>query len=134
MLVDRASLLTLTVPEMTVLVGGLRALDANAGQSAHGVFTVAARNPQQRLLREPARHVHEVEQVLHGRGCLRGSGPQDRRAQVDGHARRPGVRLEHRAARRGGGLRVVGRPGAKFVRDFVTAWDKVMNLDRFDRT
>ncbi len=39
MLVDRANLLTLTVPEMTVLVGGMRALNANAGQSAHGVFT-----------------------------------------------------------------------------------------------
>ena len=39
MLVDRANLLTLTVPEMTVLVGGMRALNANAGQAAHGVFT-----------------------------------------------------------------------------------------------
>ena len=58
LLVDRAQLLTLTAPEMTVLVGGLRVLGANAGGSAHGVFTKTAGNADERLLRQPARHEH----------------------------------------------------------------------------
>ena len=60
-LVDRAQLLRLTGPEMTVLVGGLRVLGANAGGSKHGVFTKQARHADQRLLRQPARHGHAVE-------------------------------------------------------------------------
>ena len=61
MLVDRAQLLTLSAPEMTVLVGGLRVLGANAGQSPHGVFTTAARDADQRLLRQPSRYGGDVE-------------------------------------------------------------------------
>ena len=57
-LVDRAQLLTLTAPEMTVLVGGLRVLGANAGNAKHGVFTDEAGHADQRLLRQPARHEH----------------------------------------------------------------------------
>ena len=57
-LVDRAQLLTLTAPEMTVLVGGLRVLGANAGNAKHGVFTKQAGNADERLLRQPARHEH----------------------------------------------------------------------------
>ena len=59
-LVDRAQLLRLTGPEMTVLVGGLRVLGANAGQSKHGVFTKQAGDADERLLRQPARHEHGV--------------------------------------------------------------------------
>ncbi len=59
-LVDRAQLMTLTAPEMTVLVGGLRVLGANAGNLKHGVFTKQAGNADQRLLRQPARHGHGV--------------------------------------------------------------------------
>ena len=59
-LVDRAQLLRLTGPEMTVLVGGLRVLGANAGDSKHGVFTKQARHADQRLLRQPARHGHAM--------------------------------------------------------------------------
>ncbi len=55
-LVDRAHLLTLTAPEMTVLVGGLRVL--KAGEPEHGVFTVASGSADERLLRQPARHGH----------------------------------------------------------------------------
>ena len=65
LLVDKAQLLTLTAPEMTVLIGGLRALNANVGQSKHGVFTKRPGNVDQRLLREPARHEHEVAEVRH---------------------------------------------------------------------
>ena len=60
LLVDRAQLLTLTAPEMTVLVGGMRALNANVGQSRHGVFTSASGNADERLLRQPARHERRV--------------------------------------------------------------------------
>ena len=59
-LVDRAQLLTLTAPEMTVLVGGLRVLGANAGDSKHGVFTKQPGQADERLLRQPARHEHGV--------------------------------------------------------------------------
>ena len=59
-LVDRAALLRLTGPEMTVLVGGLRVLGANAGGSKHGVFTKKVGTLTQRLLRQPARHGHGV--------------------------------------------------------------------------
>ena len=58
LLVDKAQLLTLTAPEMTVLIGGLRVLDANAGKSQHGVFTTRPETLDQRLLRQPAGHGH----------------------------------------------------------------------------
>ncbi len=73
LLVDRARLLTLTAPEMTVLVGGMRVLNANFGQSKLGVFTEATRVTDQRLLREPARHGHGVAEVLPRRARLRGA-------------------------------------------------------------
>ena len=61
LLIDRAQLLTLTAPEMTVLVGGMRVLNTNVDGSKHGVFTTADRGADQRLLRQPARHAHGVE-------------------------------------------------------------------------
>ena len=61
MLVDKAQLLTLTAPEMTVLVGGMRVLGTNFDGSQHGVFTRASRHADQRLLRQPARFRHDVE-------------------------------------------------------------------------
>ena len=64
LLLDRAQLLTLTAPEMTVLVGGLRALNANVGQSRHGVFTSAPGTLTQRLLRQPARHERGVARLV----------------------------------------------------------------------
>ncbi len=133
-LLERAYMLTLTAPEMTVLIGGMRALDANFGQSPHGVFTDRPETLTQRLLREPARHGHRVEAVGLGRERLRGPRSRDRRGQVDRHRRRPRLRLALRAA---GACRRSTRattPSEKFVRDFVAAWDKVMNLDRFDRS
>ena len=59
-LVDRAQLLRLTGPEMTVLVGGLRVLGANAGGSKHGVFTETPGSFDERLLRQPAGHAHAM--------------------------------------------------------------------------
>ena len=70
-LLDRANLLTLTAPEMTVLVGGLRVLGANHGGSTHGVLTDRPGVLDQRLLRQPARHGHGVEAVGRHRERLR---------------------------------------------------------------
>ena len=132
-LVDRASLLTLTVPEMTVLVGGLRALDANAGQSAHGVFTsrpgTLSNDFFVNLLDMSTKWSKSstVEGVYEGR---------DRKTDALKWTATPvdlvfGSNTELRAV-----AEVYGSSDgqARFVRDFVTAWDKVMNLDRFDRT
>ena len=104
MLVDRANLLTLTVPEMTVLVGGMRALNANAGQSGHGVFTdrpgTLSNDFFVNLLDMSTQWTKSStsEGVYEGRD--RGTGE----AQVDGHPRRPRLRVELRAARRRGSL------------------------------
>ena len=72
MLVEKAAFLNLTIPEMTVLVGGMRAMDANAGGSPHGVFTDRPGTLEQRLLRQPDRHDHAMVRIAHG-GGLRGS-------------------------------------------------------------
>jgi catalase-peroxidase len=131
LLVDRASLLTLTAPEMTVLVGGLRALNANVGQARHGVFT---RRPEAltndffvNLLDMRTRWQKSAtsESVLEGRdratGELRWTGTvvdlvfgsnSQLRALAEVHA--------------------CSDSQEAFVRDFVAAWTKVMNLDRFD--
>jgi len=132
-LVDRASLLTLTVPEMTVLVGGLRALDANAGQSAHGVFTsrpgTLSNDFFVNLLDMSTKwsKSSKVEGVYEGR---------DRKTDALKWTATPvdlvfGSNTELRAV-----AEVYGSSDgqARFVRDFVSAWDKVMSLDRFDRT
>jgi catalase-peroxidase len=72
LLVDKAQLLTLTAPEMTVLVGGLRVLGANVGGAAHGVFTTRPGDAHQRLLREPARHGHHLAAMSADAGVLEG--------------------------------------------------------------
>ena len=81
LLVDRANLLTLSAPEMTVLVGGLRVLGANSEQVRSSASSPRARVADQRLLREPARPGHDVEGDVRGRGDLRGPRPRHRRAR-----------------------------------------------------
>ena len=103
LLLDKAQLLTLSAPEMTVLIGGLRALNANVGQTQHGVFTTRPANARQRLLRQPAGHAHPVEQVRHRRHFGR-SRPQHRRGEVDRHRGGPGLWLQLAVARPGRGL------------------------------
>ena len=109
-LVDRAQLLTLTGPEMTVLVGGLRVLGANAGGSKHGVFTKTARDADERLLRQPARHGHGVA-AAERRWRVRGPRPQDQGGQVDRHPRRPDLRFALAASRVRGSLCLRGLEG-----------------------
>jgi len=131
MLVDRASMLTLTVPEMTVLVGGMRALNANAGQAAHGVFTerpgVLSNDFFVNLLDMSTQWSKSstAEGLYEGRdretGKLRWTAtPVD---LVFGSNSQLRAVAEFYAAADG---------KDSFVRDFVKAWAKVMNLDRFD--
>ncbi len=130
-LVDRADMLTLTVPEMTVLVGGMRALNANSGQSVNGVFTdqpgVLSTDFFVNLLDMSTKWSKSdtSEGVYEGR---------DRETNALKWTATPvdlvfGSSSELRAV-----SEVYAADGAqeKFVRDFVIAWNKVMTLDRFD--
>jgi len=101
MLVERANLLTLTVPEMTVLVGGLRAINANTAESTNGVLTNRPGT---------AGYVDEVDQVGQDRGPLRRTGPRNRQSQVDGNARRSDLRRPLGVARALRSLRSRRRP------------------------
>ncbi len=132
LLVDRAHLLTLTAPEMTVLIGGMRALDANFGQSKLGVFTERPGSLTNDFFvnlldmntqwRKSSRDEHLYE------GCDRRTGA----VKWTGSA----VDLVFGSNSQ---LRAIAEYYAcddsqqAFVRDFVAAWNKVMNLDRFDR-
>jgi catalase-peroxidase len=131
LLVDRAQLLTLTAPEMTVLVGGMRVLNANFGQSQHGVFT---KRPETltndffvNLLDMSAewKAVSDAKDVFEGR---------DRKT---GKVKWTGTRVDLIFGSNSQ-LRALAEvcgskdAQAKFVQDFVAAWTKVMNLDRFD--
>ncbi len=130
LLVDKAQLLTLTAPEMTVLVGGLRVLDANVGHAAHGVFThrpgTLSNDFFVNLLDMRTRWARSAtEGVLEGRdrqtGDLKWTGTVA--DLVFGSNSQLRAIAEVYGARDGQG---------KFVQDFVAAWTKVMNLDRFD--
>jgi catalase-peroxidase len=131
MLVDKAHLLTLSAPEMTVLVGGLRVLGANAGQSQHGVFT---KRPGT-LTNDFFVNLLDMDTVWkpasNGRDAFEG---RDRKTgELKWSATRVdlvfGSNSQLRAL-----AEVYAQDDAKekFVRDFVAAWNKVMNLDRFD--
>ena len=131
MLVDRANMLTLSVPEMTVLVGGLRALNANTGQSAVGVLTD-----------RPGTLSNDFFKNLLDMSTTWAKSPTSA-GIYEGRDRTSGA-LKWRATPvdlifgSSSELRSVAEVYAaadsqeKFVRDFVTAWSKVMTLDRFD--
>jgi catalase-peroxidase len=130
-LVERANLLTFTAPEMTVLVGGMRALDTNVGQSAHGVFTDRPGTLTNDFFVNLLDMGTEVEAFgLSGRN-LRRQRSGDGRGEVDRYHGRPGFGSSSQ-------LRAIAEVYAsedaakKFVQDFVAAWDKVMSADRFD--
>ncbi len=131
LLVQRADLLTLTAPEMTVLVGGLRALDANTGQSAHGVLTdrpgTLTNDFFVNLLDVDTEWRASADAPDLFEGCDRATGDLKwTGTRVDLVF---GSNSELRAL-----AEVYGSDDGReaFVRDFVAAWDKVMNLDRFD--
>jgi catalase-peroxidase len=130
-LVERASLLSLTAPEMTVLVGGMRALNANVGQTAHGVFTqqkeVLTNDFFVNLLDMSTQWAKSAteEGVLEGRD--RNTGSVKWTATVADLVFGSNSQLRAIAE-------VYASSDAKevFVRDFIAAWTKVMNLDRYD--
>jgi catalase-peroxidase len=131
LLLDRANLLTLTAPEMTVLIGGMRALNANFGQSGHGVFTdrpgTLTNDFFANLLDMSTKWKASAsaENVFEGRDRATG--------EVKGTATAVDLVFGSNSQ-----LRAISEVYAcddaaeKFVRDFVSAWDKVMSLDRFD--
>jgi catalase-peroxidase len=131
LLVDRAQLLTLTAPEMTVLLGGLRVLGANAASSKHGVLTkkpgALTNDFFQNLLDMGTEWKAVSEAKDEFQGCDRRTG------EVKWTATRVDLVFGSNAQLRAL-AEVYGSSDAqdKFVRDFVAAWTKVMNLDRFD--
>ena len=129
-LVDRAQLLTLTAPEMTVLVGGLRVLGANAGQSKHGVFS---KKPET-LTNDFFVDLLDMSTQWQPAGS---DGVYEGRDRKTNAVKWTGTRVDlifgsHSQLR--ALAEVYGSADAKekFVKDFVAAWTKVMNLDRFD--
>jgi len=131
LLVDRAQLLTLTAPEMTVLIGGMRVLNANYGRSQHGVFT-----------KHPETLTNDFFVNLLDKGTMWKSTSEDKdvfegRDRATGELKWTGTRIDLIFGSNSQ-LRAVAEVYAcddskeKFVHDFIEAWDKVMNLDRFD--
>ena len=132
LLLDRANLLTLTAPEMTVLVGGLRALGANVGQSPHGVLTDRPGTLTNDFFVNLLDIGTEWKPSTAIGERLRGSRPA-RRASAKWTATAVDLVFgSHSQLRAIAEVYARRRRRQKFVRDFVAAWDKVMNLDRFD--
>src|SRR6266704_4829496 len=131
LLIDRAQLLTLTAPEMTVLVGGMRVLNTNVGGTKHGVFT-----------KRPGVLTNDFFVNLLDMGT-EWKGASNAKDVFEGHDRKTG-QVKWTGTRvdlvfgSNSQLRALAEvygsadAQAKFVQDFVAAWTKVMNLDRFD--
>jgi catalase-peroxidase len=133
LLIDRAQLLSLTAPEMTVLIGGMRVLNANVGQTQHGVFTKRPETLSNDFflnlldMRTTWKSTSQAEDIFEGRDRATGA--------LKWTATRVDLIFGSNSQ-----LRALAEVYAsddaqnKFVRDFVAAWHKVMNLDRFDVT
>jgi len=131
LLVDRAQLLTLTAPEMTVLVGGLRVLGANAGKAAHGVFT---RRPE--TLTNDF-FVNLLDMHTQWQPSAGSESVYEGRNRKTNEVKWTGTRADlifgsHSQLRALAEVYACADSKEKFVNDFVAAWTKVMNLDRFD--
>jgi catalase-peroxidase len=131
MLVDKAQLLTLTAPEMTVLVGGLRVLGANVGQSSHGVFT------QRPGALTNDFFVHLLDMATEWKSVSGDEGHYEGRDRKTGEVKWTGTRCDlvfgsNSILRSLAEVYASSDSVKKFHQDFVAAWTKVMNLDRFD--
>ncbi|MGB9117465.1 catalase/peroxidase HPI [Bradyrhizobium sp.] len=131
LLVDRAQLLTLTAPEMTVLVGGLRVLGANAGQSTHGVFTKRPETLTNDFF------VNLLDMSTQWQPSAGSEGVYEGRDRKTNEVKWTGTRVDlifgsHSQLRALAEVYACADSKEKFVKDFVAAWTKVMNLDRFD--
>ena len=131
LLIDKAQLLTLTAPQMTVLIGGLRVLNANVGQVQHGVFTKRPETLTTDFFVNLLDMATKWEAAAGSRELFEG------RDRATGEIRWTGTRVDL-VFGSNSQLRAIAEvyacDGAQeaFVRDFVKAWTKVMNLDRFD--
>ncbi len=131
LLLDKAQLLTLTAPEMTVLVGGMRALDANAGQSQHGVFTKRPGTLTNDFF------VNLLDMATEWKPTTKAGDVFEGRDRASGDVKWTGTRADL-VFGSNSQLRALAEVYASydangsFVNDFVAAWNKVMNADRFD--
>jgi len=131
LLVDRANLLTLTAPEMTVLVGGMRVLNANVGQSKHGVFTKRPETLTNDFF------VNLLDMKTKWQKSASSEGVLEGRDRATGELKWTGT-VADLVFGSNSQLRALAEvygcndSQQAFVRDFVAAWNKVMNLDRFD--
>jgi catalase-peroxidase len=131
MLVDRANLLTLTAPEMTVLIGGMRTLNANFGQSAHGVFTKRPGTLTNDFF------VNLLDMKTQWQKSAASEGVLEGRDRTSGELKWTGTVVDlvfgsNSQLRALAEFYACGDSQQAFVRDFVAAWSKVMNLGRFD--
>jgi catalase-peroxidase len=130
-LVDRAQLLTLTAPQMTVLVGGLRVLGANAGQSKHGVFTKRPETLTNDFF------VNLLDMNTQWQPSTGSDDVYEGRDRKTNEVKWTGTRVDlifgsHSQLRALAEVYACADSKEKFVKDFVAAWTKVMNLDRFE--
>jgi catalase-peroxidase len=131
LMLDRAQLLNLTAPEMTVLVGGLRVLGANTGQTKHGVFTNRVGTLSNDFF------VNLLEMGTHWKLDETSQTVFEARDRKTGQVKWTGTRADlifgsHAQLRALAEVYASADSQGKFVTDFVAAWTKVMNLDRFD--
>jgi catalase-peroxidase len=131
LLLDRANLLTLTAPEMTVLVGGMRAMNANAGQSQLGVFTDRPETLTNDFF------LNLLDSGTEWKASASTENVYEGRDRETGEVKWTGTAVDlvfgaHSELRGISEFYACDDSKEKFVRDFVAAWDKVMNLDRFD--
>jgi catalase-peroxidase len=131
LLVDRAQLLTLTAPEMTVLVGGMRVLNANCNQSQHGVFTKQSGSLTNDFF------VNLLDMGTAWKAASEDENVFEGRDRVTGELKWTGTRVDLIFGSNSQ-LRALAEvygcedSQEKFLHDFIAVWDKVMNLDRFD--
>ncbi|MFJ2455240.1 catalase/peroxidase HPI [Pseudomonas protegens] len=131
LLVDRAQLLTLSAPQLTVLLGGLRVLGANVGQSPHGVFTSRPGTLSNDVFVNLLDMGTQWKPLSEARDLYEGSD------RATGQYKWSGTRVDlllgsNSQLRALAEVYAAADAGEQFVKDFVAAWDKVMNLDRFD--
>ena len=130
-LLDRANLLTLTTPEMTVLIGGMRALNANFGQTQHGVFTDRPETLTNDFF------VNLIDMSTEWKASASAENEFEGRDRATGEVKWTATAVDL-VFGSNSQLRAIAEIYAcddgpdRFVRDFVAAWDKIMNLDRFD--
>ncbi|QKE64126.1 catalase/peroxidase HPI [Aquipseudomonas campi] len=131
LLIDKAQLLGLTAPEMTVLIGGLRALNANVGQAQHGVFTKRPETLSNDFF------VNLLDMRTKWQKSASAAGVLEGRDRKSGDLQWTGTVVDlvfgsNSQLRALAEVYATSDAQAKFVHDFVAAWDKVMTLDRFD--